>query len=439
MNRYESYKPSDIDWVGQIPTHWETVQPKYKLNRVTRPIDDEDEVITCFRDGVVTLRKNRREDGFTNSIKEHGYQQIHPGDLVVHEMDGFAGAIGISDSKGKSTPVYTVVEPDDRTDLKYIAYLLREMSQTGKIESLARSIRERTTDFRWNMWSVIHFPFPPIEEQKLISRYLDKKTSQIDSLVEKIQKKIELLKEQRTSLIYHYVTKGLDPNVEMKDSGIEWIGEIPRHWEVKKLKHIVSNKGLIRGPFGGALKVDTFVPHGYKVYEQKNAIYNDFTLGTSFIDEEKFEELNRFSIIENDILMSCSGTIGKTALVPKDVEPGIINQALLIIRIQTALNILPEYIQTLFSSSFFQEQVIDNSQGGAMKNLVGIDIFRNVKIPLPNQTEQTNILKNIKFKCSVLDKRIDTELKRIELLKEYRQSLISSVVTGKVRVSEDMV
>ena len=106
MNSYQSFKSSEIDWVGEIPSHWETVKPKFKLNRVTRPFDDDDEVITCFRDGVVTLRKNRRETGFTNSIKEHGYQQIRPGDLVVHEMDGFEGAIGISDSKGKSTPVY---------------------------------------------------------------------------------------------------------------------------------------------------------------------------------------------------------------------------------------------------------------------------------------------------------------------------------------------
>ena len=140
MTRYQRYKPSEIDWVGEIPRHWETVKPKYTLNRVTRPFDDDDEVVTCFRDGVVTLRKNRREGGFTNSIKEHGYQQIRPGDLVVHEMDGFAGAIGISESKGKSTPVYTVIEPDHRVDLRFITYLLREMSKTGKIESLARSI-----------------------------------------------------------------------------------------------------------------------------------------------------------------------------------------------------------------------------------------------------------------------------------------------------------
>ena len=242
---YKQYKNSNIDWIGVIPNNWGVVQPKYKLNKVTRLPEEDDEVITCFRDGVVTLRKNRREDGFTNSLKEHGYQQIHKGDLVVHEMDGFAGAIGISDSKGKSTPVYTVIEPDERADLRYISYLLKEMSQTGKIESLARSIRERTTDFRWNIWSVTHLPFPPIEEQKRISKFLDKKTKQIDLLIKKIEQKIELLKEQNTSLICNAVSKGINKNNETIKTAIDWIPEIPKHWTIKKLKYIFTEKKAI--------------------------------------------------------------------------------------------------------------------------------------------------------------------------------------------------
>ena len=170
-----SNENTTIDWIENVPSHWELVKPKYKLNRVTRPVEDDDEIVTCFRDGIVTLRKNRRTEGFTNSIKEHGYQQVRKGDLVIHEMDGFAGAIGISDSKGKCTPVYTIIEPDDSVCLEYVCYLLKVMSQTGKIQSLSRSIRERTTDFRWNMWSQTYFPFPPLEEQKIIRNHLKKK------------------------------------------------------------------------------------------------------------------------------------------------------------------------------------------------------------------------------------------------------------------------
>ena len=142
LNPSIKLKKCFIDWIDKTPEHWKIIKPKYILNKVTRPVDQDDDVITCFRDGTVTLRKNKKEDGFTFSIKEHGYQQILPGDLVVHEMDGFAGAIGISDSKGKSTPVYTVIEPNKNIDLLYFSFLLREMSRSGKIESMSRSIRE---------------------------------------------------------------------------------------------------------------------------------------------------------------------------------------------------------------------------------------------------------------------------------------------------------
>ncbi len=439
MNSYENYKDSKIDWVGLIPQHWEVAKPKYKLNRVTRPTAKDDEVITCFRDGVVTLRKNRREDGFTISLKEHGYQQICPGDLVVHEMDGFAGAIGISDSKGKSTPVYTVIEPNQNADLKYISYLLRLMSKTGKIESLARSIRERTTDFRWNMWSVIDFPFPPVLEQKIISKYLDQKNKKIDSLIAKIIQKIELIKEQKTALINEYIKKGLNPNASLKDSGVEWIGEIPEHWEIKKLKYLINKDGFIRGPFGSSLKIEFFVENGYKVYAQKNAIYSNLSLGDSFIDADKFKELSRFKIQENDILMSCSGTIGKTTLIPKDFKEGIINQALLIIRLSNYQDISPEYLQKIMTSYFFEMQIIDNSQGGAMKNLVGIDIFKNIKIPIPSQEEQKLISKTINQKNKTYKLLIENLNKKKNLLEKYRESLIHHGVTGKIRIKEDML
>jgi type I restriction enzyme S subunit len=436
MTRYGSYKTSYIDWVGEIPSHWETVQPKYKLNRVTRPIDNEDEVITCFRDGVVTLRKNRREDGFTNSIKEHGYQQIHPGDLVVHEMDGFAGAIGISDSKGKSTPVYTVVEPDHRSDLNYIAYLLREMSQTGKIESLARSIRERTTDFRWNMWSVTHFPFPPIEEQKLISRYLDKKTSQIDSLVEKIQKKIELLKEQRTSLINHYVTKGLDPNVEMKDSGIEWIGEIPKHWKLSRIKYLSSviSKGTTPSTVGEDIKEtgDVRFLKSENIVDGEVSKYPEF-----FITNETDEIIKRSRLRPYDVLVVIAGAmVGKSAILDNLIGPANTNQAVSFIR--PLDHTRSTLIYRWMSSEYVKRTVQTNSVVSAQPNL-SMESLGNFYLPLPPVYEWNEISEFLGDQINKIELLQKFELKKISHLNEYRQSLISSVVTGKVRVTEDMI
>lgn len=430
MSRYESYKPSYIDWVGEIPSHWETVQPKYKLNRVTRPIDNEDEVITCFRDGVVTLRKNRREDGFTNSIKEHGYQQIQPGDLVVHEMDGFAGAIGISDSKGKSTPVYTVVEPDHRTDLRYISYLLREMSQTGKIESLARSIRERTTDFRWNMWSVIPFPFPPVEEQKLISRYLEKKTSQIDSLIEKIQNKIQLIKEQRTSLINHYVTKGLDPNVEMKNSGVDWVGEIPKHWEFTKLKYLVSYNQE-------TLSEVTDPNYEFHYIEIGDVDYIEGIKINEKISFSRSPSRARRIVKPDDVVISTVRTYLRSIGVIPDLNDIVCSTGFCVLRDNTGL-LDQNFLSYVVKSEWFVSQVIGNSYGVSYPAINSSELVE-LKITCPPKNEQSMIAEYLGTQIKQEDRKITLEEKRISLLKEYRQSLISSAVTGKVQITEDMI
>ena len=430
MNSYDSYKSSEIDWIGYIPSHWETVKPKYRLNRVTRPIDENDEVITCFRDGVVTLRKNRREDGFTNSLKEHGYQQIRPGDLVVHEMDGFEGAIGISDSKGKSTPVYTVVEPDQRVDLRYVAYLLRDMSKTGKVESLARSIRERTTDFRWNMWSTLYFPFPPLEEQKLISRYLDKKTEQIDSLVEKIQRKIELLKEQRTSLINHYVTKGLDPNVEMKDSGVEWIGEIPKNWMMFRLKHLVSYNQE-------TLPENTDPNYKFHYIEISDVDYIEGININEKINFSSSPSRARRVVKPTDVIVSTVRTYLRAIGVVPEFDDIVCSTGFCVLRDKSGL-IDQRFLSYSVRSEWFVSEVISNSYGVSYPAINSFELVK-IKIVVPPIDEQARIVDFIDSRISKIDNQIYFEEKRISLLREYRQSLISSAVTGKIRITEDMI
>ena len=424
MNRYSEYKDSGIEWVGRIPIHWDLIQPKYILRRVTRPIENDDETITCFRDGQVTLRKNRREEGFTSSIKEHGYQQIRPGDLVIHEMDGFAGAIGISDSKGKSTPVYTVIEPDGKTDLRFVVYLLREMSRSGKIQSLTKSIRERTTDFRWRMWSNLSLCFPPLQQQTLISQYLDKKNSQIDSLIEKISQKIELLKEQRTSLISQCVTKGLDPDVEMKDSGIEWVGEIPSHWKVKPLftifcenkqKNKEGNLDVLTLSYGkikkrDLSKFDGLFPENFYGYQ---------VVRPSFI-------IIRSTDLQND---------HKSLRVGHAGIPGVITSAYL--GLMPISDFDTKYFYYLIHLSDLKKVLY--GLGGGLRQSLKFDDFKRFPLLVFSHKEQIAISKHLDKRTSQIDSLIEKETRRIELLKEYRQSLISNVVTGKVRITEEMI
>ena len=195
---------SGVEWIGKIPADWDVFKGKYVLKYLQKPVKKEDDVITCFRDGEVTLRKNRREDGFTMSDKEIGYQGVDVGDLVVHGMDGFAGAIGISDSRGKASPVLNVL--DSSMVKKFLMYYLRSMAYGNVFTAIATGIRVRSCDLRWNKLANLPYPVPPFEEQRQIADFLDQKCSEIDQTISEKQLQLETLAEYKKSLIYEYVT-----------------------------------------------------------------------------------------------------------------------------------------------------------------------------------------------------------------------------------------
>jgi len=208
LNKTVQMKESGLKWVAKIPAHWEIKRAKDLFKKMSRSAFETDGIITAFRDGQVTLRENRRTSGFTNAIFEHGYQGIRTGDLVIHAMDGFAGAIGVSDSDGKSSPVYQAYMPVDskRVHNPYYGLLVREMALSGFVSSLGKGIRERSSEFRHKEFAPLELPVPPFEEQKAIADYLKAKTTHIEKILETIHLEIEKLKELRKTLINDVVT-----------------------------------------------------------------------------------------------------------------------------------------------------------------------------------------------------------------------------------------
>lgn len=204
LNNDVEIKDSGVDWIGKIPKNWEIIKGKFILKLLKKPVKSTDEIITCFRDGEVTLRSNRREDGFTMSDKEIGYQGIDIGDLVVHGMDGFAGSIGISDSRGKASPVLNVL--DTSQNKKYIMYYLRSMAYNNIFLALSTGIRVRSCDLNYKKLSELPFPVPPLDEQKLISNFIETKCEVIDNLITGNLNLIEKLEEYKKSLIFEFVT-----------------------------------------------------------------------------------------------------------------------------------------------------------------------------------------------------------------------------------------
>lgn len=204
LNPYVPMKDSGIEWIGKIPANWKIEKGKYCLSYLQKPVRQTDEVITCFRDGEVTLRKNRREDGFTMSDKEIGYQGIDVGDLIVHGMDGFAGAIGISDSRGKASPVLNVL--DTNQNKSFIMYYLRSMAYNGVFIALATGIRVRTCDTNWGKLKELPYPLPSKAEQDRIVDYINEQLSQTNDIIADKQEQIKTLEEYKKTLIYEYVT-----------------------------------------------------------------------------------------------------------------------------------------------------------------------------------------------------------------------------------------
>ena len=204
LNPDSEMKDSGIQWIGMMPAHWNCIRGKYVLKYVQKPVREDDGVITCFRDGEVTLRSNRREDGFTMADKEIGYQGIDVGDLVVHGMDGFAGAIGISDSRGKASPVLNVLETDQNK--RYIMYFLRSMAYSDVFLALATGIRVRSCDLRWNKLSELFYPIPPLEEQEAIVAHIDDVIEKTNAVIADKKAQLETLEEYKKSLIFEYVT-----------------------------------------------------------------------------------------------------------------------------------------------------------------------------------------------------------------------------------------
>jgi type I restriction enzyme S subunit len=207
------------------------------------------------------------------------------------------------------------------------------------------------------------------------------------------------------------------------------VGVIPGDWEVKPLEYLCKPSGLVRGPFGGALKKEYFVKSGYKVYEQRNAIYKNPNIGNYYINKDKFDELARFAVKQGDFIISCSGTIGKIFQIPKNYKQGVINQALLKLTIDSS-KAVDKFFEVYFSWDRFQDKIIDSTQGGAMKNLVGMDVFKKTLVAIPPIPEQQAIAAAL----SDVDAVISSLTKLISKKKNIKQGAMQELLTGKKKL-----
>ena len=434
LKPYPAMKVSGVPWLGEIPRHWEKERAKWLFRKMNRPVDDSDEVVTCFRDGTVTLRKNRRVRGFTESLKEIGYQGIRRGDLVIHAMDAFAGAIGVADASGKGTPAYSVCEPGPMADSHYYAYALREMARSQWIQALAKGIRERSTDFRFEGFGSQPMPVPPLPEQSAIVRFLDYMDRRIRRYIRAKQKLIKLLEEQKQAIIHRAVTRGLDPNVRLKPSGVEWLGDVPEHWEVARLGRLIE---LVTGfPF----KSDGFTQDAEDMRLLRGVNISPGKIRWADVVRWPLSERNKYSAFEllvGDIVLGMdrpliqSGT--RVAIVAEPDVPALLLQR--VTRIRPRDDLQSEFLALLLGGKAFADYLTPIFTGISVPHLSPEQI-QSFCFALPTDNEQREIVRWTAEKTRKTDVTISNADREIQLLREYRTRLIADVVTGKLDVRE---
>jgi type I restriction enzyme S subunit len=420
--KYPAYKDSGVEWLGEVPEHWNAEKGKWLFNLMERPPRKEDEIVTAFRDGQVTLRINRRTEGFTNAIKEHGYQGIRKGDLVIHAMDAFAGAIGVSDSDGKSTPVYSACVPRQPNSVNpyFYAYLLRHMAHSGFITTLAKGIRERSTNFSFTDFAALRIPMPSKLEQDHIVAFLNEKTAQIEALIAKKQRQIELLDEQKAILINRAVTRGLHPQAELQDSGIEGVGQVPAHWQIVQNRRLFTEKSRkITNPDEMPLslsQVDGVIPSdemkerslspshrdNFKLCLPGDLILNRFKahLGVFFESPYRGAITYHYGVFE-----------------PHD-------------GIQT------KYFEFLFHTEAYRTIYagVSNGMSIGLQNLSNNNFYQVLSV-VPPEEEQDAIVKHAERVVAATVTAIQRITTQIQTLQTLRSTLIAHAVTGKIKVA----
>lgn len=421
-------KDSGIEWIKQIPTGWTTTRGKNILQLMKRPPEADDEVITCFRNGEVTLRRNRREEGFTFSDKEIGYQGIKKGDLVIHGMDGFAGAIGISDSDGKGSPVLVVCTTKENA--RYLVYYLRTLAMQDVFLALATGIRERSCDLRWNKIADLLFPVPELDEQCRIADYLDRKCSQIDAIIARQQEVIEKLKAYKLSVITEAVTKGLNPVVPMKDSGIDFIGSIPEAWRICRLRNI----GTLQN---GISKGGEFFGHGFP-FVSYGDVYRNFSLPVQVagLIDSSDEERRNYSVESGDIFFTRTSEtieeVGFSSVCEETIPDATFAGFLIRVRPFTD-DLVPKFAKYYFRSNHHRYYLVKQMNLVTRASL-GQDLLKSMPVLVPPKDEQISIAAYLDKKCGAIESSIEYKQRVIERLTAYKKSLIYEVVTGKKEV-----
>ena len=428
MNKYSSYKDSELFWFKSVPKHWVKTKNKFVLvekdDRVNENSNDF-KLLSLTKKGIILRDIESGKGKFPESFDT--YKIVTKEDVIfcLYDIEETPRTVGFSELDGMISGSYKIFGFTEKMIGKYFYYYFLHVDDEKGLKPFYTGLRNVVRPETFKSLDIFS---PPLSEQQQIVSFLDDKTQKIDNLIHQKEKKIELLKEKRTSLINHVVTKGLDTNVEMKDSGVEWIGEIPVSWDVKPLKYI-SEYNL--HSLGNSTNPD------YELdYLEISDVNSNGKIGTpTHYQFSKSPSRCRRIVRKNDILISTVRTYLKSiGFIEKEVSDLICSTGFCVVSPKD--NVIPKLLFYLIRSEWFVCDVISKSEGVSYPSIQSEKLM-GVKVVLPHTSEQQQIVEYLDRQTEEIDTLIQLEQKKIDTLKEYRQSLISEVVTGKIRVCEE--
>jgi type I restriction enzyme S subunit len=436
MKRYETYKDSGIEWIGKVPEHWKVRKLSYQFNvntGFTPPTGNNEYYENGTNDWITISDLNEKYVSESSTkltdLAVEGKEIIPKGSLL-YSFKLSVGKMAFAKKDIYTNEAIFAIYPDKNINLNYYYYLLGSILIHNSNKNIYGANILNQELIRASKLVV-----PKSEEQTQIANFLDQKTTQIDELITKKEQLIQLLEEERSAIINQAVTKGLNPDAPMKDSGIDWLGEIPEHWNVSQIKYVTKKIGSGVTPRGGA---ETYLEEGIPLLRSQNVYFDNFKLdNVAYISEDIHNDMKNSQVLKGDVLLNITGgSIGRCYYVSNQFEEANVNQHVCIVRPNEKIK--TKFLHLVLSSELGQSQ-IELCQTGGNREALNFEQLKKFYFVLPDINDQEVVIKSIENHQHKISKTIANCSREIELLKEYKTTLISDVVTGKIDVREEVL
>lgn len=423
---------NELTWMGVIPEDWKSCPLKYIFEIQKRIAGKEGYTVLSITQSGIKPKNMSAQGQYAQDYSN--YQLVYPGDFAMNHMDLLTGWVDISRYEGVTSPDYRVFTVRDVAHYcpEYYKFIFQYCYSNKVFYGMGQGV----SGFgRWrlpaNMFLNFRLPVPPFNEQYVIASYLDGKVAYIDSIINEVKASIDEYKQWKASIIYEAVTKGLDPNAEMKDSGVEWIGKIPAKWTTCSLKHLTTKIGSGKTPSGGA---EVYTTEGILFLRSQNVYNTGLELdAASYISAEIDAGMTNTRVQYHDVLLNITGgSIGRCCLYNLLDTPANVNQHVCILRTDKN-QLLPQYLRYFWNSAS-GPMVISQYQTGGNRPGLNFEQIGSTKIPFCSLTEQKSIIEFLDNRCTRIDMLVKEKESLIADLEAYKKSLIFEVVTGKRRV-----